>query len=150
MMRFVLYIGLLLGILGADDFSLKTPQEAVKSYYYAMNNANIELLEKVMVKSSFDMTIQTWALSEALTDKTFAQTLKLYGTSTEADQKIKDVVKAKLKNSVPKTISNLVATPLGKSRCMIRYQEDAKAKQLFTSLHEDDWKIDYLAGRKVD
>ena len=149
-MRFIVYIGLLLTLLGAQELSLATPQEAVQSYYYAMNNADIELLEKVMVKSSFDMTIQTWALSEALQNKTFAQTLKLYGSNTEIDQEIRDVVRNKLKNLPPKTISNLVVTPLGTSRCMIRYQEDTKSKQLFTSLHDKVWKIDYMAGRKVD
>jgi hypothetical protein len=149
-MRFFVYLGFLFSILGASEISLETPEETVKSYYYAMNHADIESLEQIMVKESFDMTIEVWALSVALKDKKFHAVLKQYGEDPKIDQEVKEVVRKKLKASPTKTISDLKSTSLGKTRCMIRYKEDGKTKQLFTSLHDTIWKIDYKAGRKVD
>jgi len=149
-MRFIVYIGLLLSLLGAQEHSLATPKEAVKSYYYAMNHADIELLKKVMVKESYDETIQIYALSVALKDKAFHDVLKQYGSSPKIDKQVEEAVRKKLKNSSPKVISDLVKTPLGKSRAMVRYKEDGKKKQLYTSIHGKEWKIDYMAGRQID
>lgn len=149
-MKIIVYIGLLLNILCASEISQDTPEEAVMSYYYAMNYADVELLQKVMVKSSFDMTIEVYALSVALIDKDFAKTLKNYTTSLKANKEVKEVVRKKLENTPAKTISDLKSIPLGKTRCMIRYKEDGKSKQLFTSMHQNIWKINYKAGRKID
>jgi hypothetical protein len=96
------------------------------------------------------MTIEVWALSVALKDKEFHKVLKQYGTSPEVDRQVKEAVRKKLQVTPPKTISDLEETPLGKSRCIIRYKENGKNKQLYTSLHGVLWKIDYMAGRQVD
>ena len=149
-MRFIVYIGLFLTLLGAQEISLRTPKDTVQSYYYAMNHADIELLEIVMLKDSFDMTIEVWALSIALKDKEFYKVLKQYGTSVEIDKQVHEAVRNKLQAAPPKTISDLQEIPLGKSRCMIRYKENGKKKQLYTSLHGVVWKIDYMAGRQID
>ena len=149
-MKFVIYIALVVSALFAYQNTLETPEKAVTAYYDAMNNADIASLEKVMVKSSFDMTIEVWALSKALQDETFAKTLKQYGQSTKIDNEIRDVVRKKLQNSKPKIISELVSTSLGISRSIVRYKEDGKSKQLYTSFQNNGWKIDYKAGRKVD
>lgn len=149
-MKFIVYIGLLLSILGANDLDLNTPEMAVKAYYQAMNSADLNLLEKVMVKDSYDETVQVWALSIGLQDKAFLKVLKQYGENAQADTQVKAAVTKKLKNARERKISDLVTVPLGKSRAMIRYKEDEKKKQLYTSLHDTIWKIDYLAGRKVD
>jgi len=149
-MKVIVYIGLLLSVLWAQEVSLATPKEAVHSYYKAMNTADIVLLERVMVASSFDTTIEVWALSKALKDKEFHKTLKAYGSDPKVDAEVRQAVKEKLLKSPEKKISDLVETPLGKSRCMIRYKEDGKKKQLFTSLHAGEWKIDYKAGRQID
>ena len=149
-MRFIVYIGLLLSFLGAQEHSLSTPEEAVKSYYYAMDHADIDLLKKVMVKDSYDETIQVYALSVALKDKVFHNVLKQYGSSQKIDVQVEEAVRVKLQNSPAKVISDLVKTPLGKSRAMVRYKENGNKKQLYTSLHGSDWKIDYMAGRQID
>jgi len=149
-MRFIVYIGLLFTLLGAQEHSLATPEEAVKSYYYAMNHADIELLGKVMVKDSYDETIQVYALSVALKDKAFHAVLKQYGSSQEIDRQVEEAVRKKLQDSSPKVISDLVTQPLGKSRAIVRYKEDGKKKQLYTSIHAKEWKIDYMAGRQID
>ena len=149
-MQFIIYLGLLFTALWAQDLSLATPEGAVKSYYHAMNSADIELLQKVMVKESFDTTMEVWALSKALKDKEFAKVLKAYGRDAQTDKQVQAVVREKLLKSPPKKISALVPTLLGKTRCMVRYKEDGKKKQLFTSLHGSAWKIDYKAGRRVD
>lgn len=151
MMRFIVYIGLLLTVAGANEIDLQTPEKAVISYYYAMNHADVGLLEKVMVKDSYDETIQVWALSIGFRDKAFMQVLKQYGENIQAEQEVKEAVANKLHNSDEKVISNLMTTFLGKSRAIIRYKEDGKKKQLYASLHDKNtWKIDYMAGRKVD
>lgn len=149
-MRFIVYIGLLFSLLGAQELSLKTPEEAVKSYYHAMNNADIELLRKVMVKDSYDETIQVYALSVALKDKAFHKVLKQYGSSEEINRQVEEAVRKKLQNSPAKKISNLATQALGKSRAIVRYKEDGKKKQLYTSVHAKEWKIDYMAGRQID
>lgn len=152
MKKFIACLGLLLTVLGANDLiDQSTPEGAVSSYYYAMNNADLDLLEKVMVKESYDETVQVYALSIGLQNKNFLKVLKMYGENDEVNQEVKDAVTKKLQKAAPKTISDLETTPLGKSRAMIRYKEDGKKKQLYTSLHENKiWKIDYMAGRKVD
>ncbi len=149
-MRFIVYIGLFFSLLGAQELSLKTPEEAVKSYYYAMNHADLEMLKKVMVKDSYDETVQIYALSVALKDPAFHKVLKQYGSSPEVDKKVQLAVEKKLRGLPPKVVSDLVTTPLGKSRAMIRYKEDGKKKQLYTSVHDSLWKIDYMAGRQID
>ena len=152
MMKFIVYLGVLLSILGADDLiDQSTPKGAVSSYYYAMNNADLDLLDKVMVKDSYDETVQVYALSIGFQDRVFMKVLKKYGEDLKAKEEVKDAVERKLRNLPAKVISELTTTPLGKSRAMIRYKEDGKKKQLYTSLHGNKtWKIDYLAGREVD
>lgn len=149
-MKFIVCIGVLISVLGAQSLCLKTPEDAVKSYYYAMNHADLDLLEKVMVKDSYDETVKVWALSIALNDKAFHQVLRQYGTDTKIDDEVKAAVEKKLSASPAKLISSLDRTPLGKSRAIVRYKENGKKKQLFASLHGRIWKIDYLAGRKID
>lgn len=149
-MKFIFYIGLLLSVLGARDISLETPKDAVNAYYYAMNHADLQMLKKVMVKDSYDETIQVWALSIALNDKAFYTVLKQYGKDPQIDEAVEEAVRKKLDAAPSKTISNLETTPLGKSRAIIRYKENGKKKQLFASLHGSLWKIDYMAGRKID
>jgi hypothetical protein len=97
-MRFIVYLGLLLALLGAQEVSLATPKDTVQSYYYAMNNADIELLKSVMVKESFDMTIEVWALSVALKDKAFHKVLKQYGSAPEVDKQVQEAVRKKTSN----------------------------------------------------
>lgn len=149
-MRFIALIGLLFAMSGAQEHSLATPEEAVKSYYYAMNHADIELLRKVMVKDSYDETIQIYALSAALKDKAFHNVLKQYGSSPEVNRQVEEAVRNKLQNTPAKVISELVTQALGKSRAIVRYKEDGKKKQLYTSIHGKAWKIDYMAGRQID
>ncbi len=149
-MRFIVYIGLILTLLNAQEFSLKTPEDAVRGYYNAMNHAEINLLRKVMVKDSFDETVQIYALSVALKDAAFHKVLKRYGSSPEVDKEVQEVVEKKLQALPPKVISDLVTTPLGKSRAVVRYKEDGNKKQLYTSVHDSLWKIDYMAGRQID
>ncbi len=145
-----LFVGLFFATLLVQASSLSTPTQAVRSYYEAMNNADIERLNQVMMKSSFDLTIEVWALSKALKDKNFAKKLKAYGQDTTIDEEVRQAVHLKLLRSRKKMITELKETFLGKSRCMVRYKEDGKDKQLYTSLHDKQWKIDYKAGRKVD
>ncbi len=149
-MKFIFCIGLFLSILGAREISLETPKDAVNSYYYAMNHADLDLLKKVMVKDSYDETVQVWALSIALNDKVFHTLLKQYGTDPKVDKEVEEAVHKKLFTAPAKTLSDLETTPLGKSRAIIRYKENGKKKQLFASLHGATWKIDYMAGRKID
>lgn len=149
-MRFILYIGVLLTLLSANDINLQTPKGAVESYYYAMNHADLDLLKKVMVKDSYDETVQVWALSIALQDEDFHKVLKQYGSNPKIDEEVEEAVRKKLQAAPPKRITDLQETPLGKSRCMVRYKEEGKKKKLFTSIHDNIWKIDYMAGRKID
>ena len=149
-MKFLIYITLAVGVLYAYQNALQTPEKAVVAYYDAMNSADINALEEVMVKSSFDMTIEVWALSKTFEDRLFANTLKKYGQNTQIDNEVRAVVRQKLKNSKPKTISELESTSLGLNRCMVRYKEDGKPKQLYTSIQNNEWKINYEAGRKVN
>ena len=149
-MRFIVYIGLLLSLLGALEHSLATPEKAVKSYYYAMNHADIELLKKVMVKDSYDETIQIYALSIALKDNAFHAVLKQYGSNQKINGQVEEAVRIKLQNSPPKLISDLVTQALGKSRAIVRYKENGNKKQLYTSIYGAEWKIDYMAGRQID
>jgi len=149
-MRLVLFIAFLFSTLLVQGSHLSTPKEAVRSYYKAMNNADTEALHEIMVPTSFDITMEVWALSKALKEKNFAKKLKRYGTDMKIDAEVHEAVRYKLLHASPKEISNLEVTALGKSRCMVRYEEDGKKKQLFTSLHEQGWKIDYKAGRKID
>lgn len=149
-MRLIVHIGLLLVLLGAQEVSLNTPKDAVYAYYYAMNHADIKLLETVMSKPSFDMTMEVWALSAALKDKDFYKVLKQYGSSADAHRKVREAVRKKLLSTPSKSISELEETPLGKNRCMVRYKENGKKKQLYLSLHGGLWKIDYMAGREMD
>ena len=149
-MPLLVFVGLFFATVLVQASSLSTPTQAVRSYYEAMNHADIEYLNQVMIKSSFDLTIEVWALSKALQDKSFAKKLKSYGTNPKIDKEVKQAVQLKLLHSTKKTITELQETFLGKSRCMVRYKEDGKDKQLNTSLLDMQWKIDYKAGRKED
>ena len=146
----LVFVGLFFATVFVQASSLSTPTQAVRSYYEAMNHADIEHLNQVMIKSSFDLTIEVWALSKALKDKNFAKKLKSYGTDPKIDKEVKEAVHLKLLHSTKKTVTAFKETFLGKSRCMVCYKEDGKDKQLYTSLHDKQWKIDYKAGRKVD
>ncbi len=148
MMRFVLVITLLATLAFAKSVLYHSPQEVVKSYHEAINQGDIKTLKSVMVPDSFDVDMQSYALSVALADRSFHKVLKDYSENEKAKAIVIAVVEAKLKDRTPRTISDLKQIPLGKDRVMVRFLENGKKKQLYLSLEGTEWKINYLAGRK--
>ena len=140
----------LASLLLASEVNLNTPSTTVQSYYDAINEGDMNSLAQVMVKDSYDKDIQIYALSIAFKDKEFHKTLRQYNSSEIAKKTVTLAVEKKLKQRKQRTITIDKELSLGKNRVMVRFSEESKQKQLYLSYHPQGWKIDYLAGRKVD
>jgi len=132
----------------AQPYDLSTPQSSVKAYYKALNTADISLLQTVMMPDSFDTDMQVYALSIALKDKTFHEQLKAYSKNTQAKKIVLKKVEEKLKHRPARSIEIDKVILLGEERVMVQFHEDGKKKQLYLSQRNEQWFIDYLAGRK--
>ena len=150
MLRHFSILLLLAGSLLASAVDLHSPSAAVTSYYDAMNEGDIAALEQIMVPESFDMNMQVYALSIALNDEYFHTILKQYGNSLKAREIVLKEVTNKLRNRPKRSIADLKVNDIGYERAIVRFKEEGKPKQLYLSLHDSVWKIDYKAGRKTD
>ncbi|WP_345976969.1 hypothetical protein [Sulfurimonas sp. HSL3-7] len=131
-----------------NEVNLHSPTAAVASYYAAMNEGNLTALEQTMVRDSYDLDVQVYALSIAFQDKTFRTILKQYKESPEAREIVKKEVEKKLRNRPDKTPASLRVMATDDARALVRFTEEGKPKQLYLSRHNGFWKIDYKAGRK--
>lgn len=61
----------------------------------SFNHADMQMLKKVMVKDSYDETIQVWALSIALNDRAFHRVLKQYWKDPKIDAEVETAVHKK-------------------------------------------------------
>ena len=150
MFRKLLTLLLLAGVALASEVDLRSPSSAVTSYYDAMNEGDLVALEQVMLQESFAMDIQVYALSIALKDPDFHTILKQYANSQEAREIVKKEVVKKLRSRSKRAATAMQEIKIGSERFMVRFMEDAKAKQLYLSKHNTSWKIDYKAGRKTN
>lgn len=150
MFRIFLLSLLLASISLASKVDLHTPSTAVQSYYDAINEGDMSALAEVMLQDSYEKDVQIYALSLAFKDKEFHKTLSRYSSSEEAKKSVTLAVQEKLKQRKQRTIIINKEISLGKDRVMVRFSEESKHKQLYLSYHAQGWKIDYLAGRKID
>lgn len=150
MLKTLLFSLILVGFSLAGEVDLSTPSKAVESYYDALNEADMNALQETMLEDSYDTDIQIYALSLALQDKDFHKVLKEYQKSDKAKKIVIAAVEQKLRNRQKKSIIIQEEIPLGKNRAMVKFTEDLQKKQLYLSGHENTWKIDYLAGRKIN
>lgn len=149
MFRKVLIFILFAGSLLASEVNLHSPDLAVLSYYDAINDGDLNALEKIMVPESFDMDVQVYALSIALRDPEFHTILKQYANSHVAREIVKKEVVQKLQKRSKRAATELYSISIGIDRSMVRFKEDGKIKQLYLSKQDKLWKIDYKAGRKT-
>ncbi len=140
----------LAGIALAGEVVLHSPTAAVSSYYEAMNEGDLDALEETMLRDSYDMDVQVYALSLAFEDRNFDRILKPYPHSEEAREIVKKEVAKKLRNRPKRAISSLREVTIGVDRVIVQFKEEGKAKQLYLSQHGRSWKIDYKAGRKTN
>jgi len=146
----LLTLVLLASLSLASEINISYPSETVHSYYNAINEADLSTLKKVMVKESYDTDIQIYALSIALKDPIFHKVLKQYGVNKKAKRVVEQAVERKLKKREKRTIVIKQEILMGKDRVMVKFLEDSKNKQLYLSRVGEEWKINYLAGRKTD
>jgi hypothetical protein len=150
MVKTALILLFLAGLLPASEVDLRSPTAAVSSYYAAMNEGDLAALEQTMVRESYDMDVQVYALSIAFKDKAFHTILKHYAESEEAREIVKREVAAKLRNRHERTVADFNVIDIGSERVIVRFNEEGKTKQLYLSRHDAAWKIDYKAGRKTN
>jgi hypothetical protein len=148
MVKATLTLLFLVGTMLASEVDLHSPAAAVTSYYAAMNEGDLSALEQTMVRDSYDLDVQVYALSIAFRDKTFHTVLKQYSQSQEARETVKKEVMKKLRERPEKTPVSLRVIETGDARAIVRFREEGKPKQLYLSRHDGVWKIDYQAGRK--
>ena len=134
----------------ASEVNLSSPSSTVHSYNSAINEGDLIALKKVMVLESYDIDIQIYALSIALKNPSFHETLKMYSKSEKAKKIVEDAVEQKLQKRKHRVIAIKKEIPLGKNRVMVRFLEENKKKQLYVNFINSEWRIDYLAGRKTE
>jgi len=150
MVKTALLLLFLAGLMPASEVDLRSPITAVSSYYAAMNEGDLTALEQTMVRESYDMDVQVYALSIAFQDEAFYTILKHYADNEEARAIVKREVAKKLRSRSERRVSAFSVADIGAERAIVRYREEGKAKQLYLSRHDSAWMIDYKAGRKTN
>ena len=87
----------------ASEVNLNTPSSAVKSYYDAINDGDMDSLKQVMLKDSFDKDMQVYALSIAFQDREFHKTLRQYNNNEAAKIAVVKAVEKKFKSRNKRT-----------------------------------------------
>lgn len=84
--RFVIWM-LLPSLLALRLLAGVFPESTVHDYYAAMNRADLKALRLEMADASYTMTLSTLALSKALKEPAFRETLKQIDSDPKAREK---------------------------------------------------------------
>ncbi len=103
-----------------------------------------------MTKKSYLMALQSLGARISLQNPTFKSLLSKIEEDQDSLKEVEEGLSAELlsRNRLPHIIINQIVSN-GFKRKIISYEEDGKAKKLYFSKNNNDWLIDYYAGRPV-
>ena len=128
---------------------VKKPHDIVVAYYQALYSGDLAQVKALMNEKSYSMTLESFGLRLALKDPLFKSQLKEIETPEilkQVEIKLSEDLISRHKNpqiEITSTLSN------GPDRQTVHYKEDGKDKVLYFSKEDEEWKINYYAGRKV-
>jgi hypothetical protein len=121
----------------------KEPSEIVSQYYHALYSGDLTKVKDLMTEKSYLMTLESFGLRLSFRDAEFKSLLEEIEDNQSSLQKVEALLSKAPKIEITKTEAN------GLERKTVHYTEDGKAKRLYFSKENSDWKINYYAGRPV-
>ena len=132
-----------------DDECLQ-PEEIVGKYYHALYCGDLESVKEMMTEESYHMTLEPFGIKLSFKDPTFKT---LWDTIEENKDSLDEVEKKISEELLSRNLSPQIEIkqiePNGSQRTTVHYEEDGKNKKLYFSKKDDQWRIDYFAGRTI-
>ncbi len=103
-----------------------------------------------MTQSSYLITLESFGLSLAIRNAAFKELLDKIKEDTSSLEQVESMLSKDLaaRQLSPK-IEIVAAEENGIDRKSVHYLEDGQKKQLHFSKENEEWKINYFAGRKL-
>ncbi|MEN8303176.1 MAG: hypothetical protein ABFQ64_03815 [Campylobacterota bacterium] len=125
--------------------------ESLKLYYNSLESGDIGSLKTLMTEESYMITLDSLGFKRAFKDSHFKALLEDIGENKSSLIKIEEVISEELRNQAKKHNIDVVNTEEnGAERFTLHYLEDKQPKKMYFSSASGEWKIDYMAGRKVN
>ncbi len=103
-----------------------------------------------MTRSSYFITLESFGLSLAIRDAIFKDLLEKIKDDTLSLKQVESMLSKDLAARQLSPKIEIVATEEnGVDRKSVHYHEDGQKKQLHFSKENEEWKINYFAGRKL-
>ncbi|MDM5270904.1 hypothetical protein PGH07_01785 [Sulfurovum sp. zt1-1] len=129
---------------------IKEPKDIVIAYYHSLYTGDLTQVKKIMTWESYAMTLESFGLKLALKDPVFKSQLKEIETPEILKQvEIKLSKELASRQKIPQ-IEIISIESNGSKRQTAHFKEDGKDKVLYFAKEDEDWKINYYAGRKVN
>ncbi|MGW8169492.1 MAG: hypothetical protein ACWGHH_05770 [Sulfurovaceae bacterium] len=127
------------------------PQDLVLLYYKLLYSGDLTGLGKIMARSSYFITLESFGLSLSIKDTAFKGLLENIENDASSLAQVEYMLSKDLisRHLSPK-IEIISIQDNGIDRKTINYLEDGAKKQLHFSKENVDWKINYFAGRKTE
>jgi hypothetical protein len=120
-------------------------------YYRLLYSGDLIGLGKIMTRSSYFITLESFGLSLSIRDIAFKNLLENIENDASSLAQVEDMLSKDLisrRLSPKKEIVSIQNN--GIDRKTVNYLEDGAKKQLHFSKENGDWKINYFAGRKTE
>jgi len=126
------------------------PCDLVLPYYRLLYSGDLAKLSEIMTRSSYFITLESFGLSLAIRDATFKDLLDKIKDDTLSLEQVESMLSKDLaaRHLSPK-IEIIGTEENGIDRKTVNYLEDGQKKQLHFSKENEEWKINYFAGRKL-
>jgi len=127
------------------------PQDLVLLYYKLLYSGDLTGLGKIMTRSSYFITLESFGLSLSIRNIAFKNLLENIENDASSLDQVEDMLSKDLisRHLSPK-IDIVSIQDNGIDRKTVNYLEDGAKKQLHFSKENGDWKINYFAGRKTE
>ncbi len=127
------------------------PYGLVVRYYEYVGSGDLGRLRGIMTEESYRMALSSFSLALTIRDSAFSDDYEASDTDPVALARVEARVSLELARSARHPLIEIKEIkPNGALRTTVHYLENGKSKKLYFSLENDGWRINYLAGRKVD
>jgi len=128
----------------------ETLTKALLAYYQTLSDGDLTTLAALMTKDSYITLLTALGFKRSFKDPEFRELLKTSSNSDAALSIVEAVLSDDLKQEKQQhRIELLSFEPKGRDRITVNYQEDGHLKKVYFAKHNEQWHIDYNAGRKT-
>ncbi|MBU1659257.1 hypothetical protein KKG72_09435 [bacterium] len=127
----------------------ETLHRSLLLFYDALKFGDLKSLSHLMTRESYMITLQSLGFKRAFREADFQTLLKNIENDAQSLKSVETMLCADLLNNSREHQLEITSfEPKGTNRITLGYAQDGYSKKMYFSKFNEEWKIDYKAGRK--